>query len=438
MVALVANDLARLHRKGWRVGDLIEKLERHGVVLVLAAPNRQVDTSTPMGKIFIQFAAIFDEYYAEDISQRAKDSIQYRKARGISVGKPPFGTVRGKDGFLQPSSEGAWLLPNGRFAAGSADECPEEGAVWRGYYECARYVLDLYAEHDMGYEKIAYRLNEEGWPFCDRQGEPRPIDREDVRRVLGAWPEYGGAVLDEKAKDRRAYEDLNVEDVPLREDRAVFPLDLLRKVGPIRNSRSRKPVDHGVNRETFPYPLNNITFCAHCLKLAEEQDDPRLKSTLGGINMNGTRRYRHKAGVSCGVTNRSVPCDDYEADVGRLLRLLEITPEALEYMTELAIQADLQHKPDQGDVDPEREKQEAIALCNRRIDAAVTLYKEGRIDIDEYHDIVTRNEREIAHWQMRTSEMEQIAVELAMCMDVVNKVADLWDTASPEDRQGMA
>jgi len=126
VIALVANDLARLHRKGWRVGDLIEKLERHGVSLVLAAPNREVDTSTPMGKIFIQFAAIFDEYYAEDISQRAKDSIQYRKARGISVGKPPFGTVRGKDGFLQPSPEGAWLLPNGRFAAGSADECPEE------------------------------------------------------------------------------------------------------------------------------------------------------------------------------------------------------------------------------------------------------------------------------------------------------------------------
>jgi hypothetical protein len=31
-----------------------------------------------MGKIFIQFAAIFDEYYAEDISQRAKDSVRYR------------------------------------------------------------------------------------------------------------------------------------------------------------------------------------------------------------------------------------------------------------------------------------------------------------------------------------------------------------------------
>ena len=71
VVALVANDLARVHRKGWRVGDLIEKLERYQIALVLAAPNREVDTSTAMGRIFIQFAAIFDEYYAEDISQRA-------------------------------------------------------------------------------------------------------------------------------------------------------------------------------------------------------------------------------------------------------------------------------------------------------------------------------------------------------------------------------
>ncbi len=65
VAALVANDLARLHRKGWRVGDLIDRLERFEVALVLAAPNRHVDTSTPMGRIFIQFAAIFDEYYAE-------------------------------------------------------------------------------------------------------------------------------------------------------------------------------------------------------------------------------------------------------------------------------------------------------------------------------------------------------------------------------------
>ncbi len=31
VVAIVANDLARLHRKGWRVGDLIDFAEEHGV-----------------------------------------------------------------------------------------------------------------------------------------------------------------------------------------------------------------------------------------------------------------------------------------------------------------------------------------------------------------------------------------------------------------------
>ncbi|MBP8972753.1 MAG: hypothetical protein KBH93_02665 [Anaerolineae bacterium] len=155
-------------------------------------------------------------------------------------------------------------------------------------------------------------------------------------------------------------------------------------------------------------------------------------------NQNGRLRYRHAGGVSCGCTNKSVRCDDLHEDFGRLLKLLTVNDEAQHLLTELAIGADIVQKQAAGGVDLETQKQEAIALCKRRIDAAVTLYKEGRIDIDEYHDIVTRNEREIAHWQMRTSEMEQIAVELAMCMDVVNKVADLWDTASPEDRQGMA
>ncbi len=173
VVALVANDMSRLHRKGWRVGDLIDHLERHDVALVLAAPNREVDTSTPLGRMFIQFGAIVDEYYAEDISQRAKDSVQYRKARGISIGKPPFGTFRNKEGRLEPSPHGAWLLPNGRFADGTADNPPEDGAIWRAYFECARYILTLYAEEDMGYENVAYRLNQEGWPFCDRRKHVR-------------------------------------------------------------------------------------------------------------------------------------------------------------------------------------------------------------------------------------------------------------------------
>lgn len=130
VVALVANDLSRLHRKGWRIGDLIEYVNERELHLMLAAPGREIDTTTMKGRMFLQFGAIVDEYYAEDIAQRAKDSVAYRKARGISVGMPPFGTVRDENGHLIPSPEGAWLLPNGRFVAGTKDEAlPEEGAI---------------------------------------------------------------------------------------------------------------------------------------------------------------------------------------------------------------------------------------------------------------------------------------------------------------------
>src|SRR5258706_8590832 len=115
VVALVANDLSRLHRKGWRVGDLLECLTENNIDLVLAAPGREVDTTTAKGRMFLQFGAIIDEWYAEDISQRAKDSISYRKSQGKSIGIPPFGATRNADGYLIPSIEGAWLLPNGQF-----------------------------------------------------------------------------------------------------------------------------------------------------------------------------------------------------------------------------------------------------------------------------------------------------------------------------------
>ncbi len=112
VVAIVANDLARLHRKGWRVGDLIDFAEEHDVQLVMAAPGRNIDLSGPMGRMSVMIAALMDEYYAVDISRRAKDSIAHRKRQGKVI-NVPFGTRRRQDGFLEPTAKGAWWLPNG-------------------------------------------------------------------------------------------------------------------------------------------------------------------------------------------------------------------------------------------------------------------------------------------------------------------------------------
>jgi hypothetical protein len=53
----------------------------------------------------------------------------------------------------------------------------------------------------------------------------------------------------------------------------------------------------------------------------------------GSTDPRGKRRYKHKQGVKCGCTNRTVPAEDIEAEVGRLLKLLPIREDALDYLT---------------------------------------------------------------------------------------------------------
>ncbi len=432
VVAIVANDLARLHRKGWRVGDPIDFAEEHDVQLVMAAPGRNIDLSGPMGRMSVMIAALMDEYYAVDISRRAKDSIAHRKRQGKVI-NVPFGTRRREDGYLEPSKSGAWWMPDGRYVAGKPDQPPDEGALWRSYFDCAERILTLYKENKYGAEVIAYQLNIEGWPFKDRYGIPRPMDKDDVRRVVRAWPEYGGIVHEKSAKKRRP-EDIDLENIPFVPERAVFPLDLLRDVAQVFADRALAPRNDGVNKDVSIYALNGMTYCARCEQLAAEQNDPRLRSRLSGDK----RRYRHKTGVHCGCSNKSVPAAKYEGDFGRLIKLLTIREDALSLMTELAIQADKLRNPNGEEEDPEKQKQEAIALCRRRIEAAVILFGDGRIDKDEYRRRVELNEREIAHWEARTTQTEKAALELAMCMDAIDKLAKLWDVGDDEDRQGMA
>jgi hypothetical protein len=199
-----------------------------------------------------------------------------------------------------------------------------------------------------------------------------------------------------------------------------------------------RPVDKGVMKDTYFYPLAGITYCSHCERLAAEHNNPKRRSPFGGMKGNGIPRYRHKLGVTCGCTNRSVRCEVYEHDFTRLIKLLSVRPEAIDLMTELAIQADKVNGAPRNPADLEAEKRKAIALCQRRIEAAVHLYGDGRVSREEYLSRVEVNEREIAHWQTRTTETEKIALELAMCMEALDKIVRLWEISSNEDRQGLA
>ncbi len=80
----------------------------------------------------------------------------------------------------------------------------------------------------------------------------------------------------------------------------------------------------------------------------------------------------------------------------------------------------------------------AIAKCRRKIDAARHLYEDGDLSREDYLKRKEENEREIAHWEARTTEIEQAALELALCIETITRIVQLWDSASGEDKQGMA
>ncbi len=440
VVAIIANDLSRFHRKLSRLSDLLDACEEHHMELILAAPGRDLDTSTPMGHTIAQFMALQDEGYSIDISVRAVDTASYRRKIGKLNGQMPFGTMRDADGYMIRDNEGAWLLADGRWLTGTRDEPPEGGVLWRSYFRCARRMLILYAYRDIGYEKVAYRLNRTGWLFRDREGTPRLITGDDVRRVVANWPEFGGIILPKtpgKSKSKNRSSRLGTEGLIFNPTRAVMSIRLLVRVGNALKRRAIDRPDHGIIKEARTYPLNHITQCVHCEQLAATQDNPALRSTLSGSNQNGRLRYRHKGGVVCGCTNRSVPAAVYEADFGRLLRLLTIAPDKLSLMTELAIQMEKGQAAFEHDADLEQEKQEGVALCQRRIDAAVHLYGDGRISREEYLRRVEHNEREIAHWESRTTDTQKAAMELALCVNAINQITRVWELGDDENKQSL-
>lgn len=118
------------------------------------------------------------------------------------------------------------------------------------------------------------------------------------------------------------------------------------------------------------------------------------------------------------------------------MKLLTIRPEALDLLMELSIQIDKELGNEE--IDVEAEKQTAIALCRRRIDAAINLYRDGVITRDDYLADIERNEREIIHWETRNSETKQRAAELALCMEALNNLSRMWDISDDSERQALA
>jgi hypothetical protein len=100
-------------------------------------------------------------------------SVKYRKSKNASIDIPPFGTVRDESGALVKSPQGAWLLPDGTFVAGTAGEdAPHSDTKWSGFAHRAEAIRKPYRENQQGDAQIADALNRQGWAFHDRWNQP--------------------------------------------------------------------------------------------------------------------------------------------------------------------------------------------------------------------------------------------------------------------------
>jgi DNA invertase Pin-like site-specific DNA recombinase len=434
VVAVVANDLSRLHRKSARMSDLLDLLGEYDMALILAAPGREVDTTTPMGQMFIMMAAMFDEFYAKDISIRAKDSHARRKDLGKAI-NVPFGAQRSDDGYLEPAEDGAWLMPDGQFEPGFYDDVPPDpAALWRGYYDCAQRMMELYIENKLGLERLAYFLNLEGWAFRDRHDVPRPIDKDDLRRVLRNWPEYGGLVLGGAAR-HRSVQEVNADSVTLLPERAIFPVELLLKVARVLRERTYEQPNHGLKRITRAYALHGMLFCAHCEARVMDNGDLSMRGKLWGKAGKDTR-YRHQEGIKgCGCTNRSVTCDEVEDDVGRLLQLMCVREDVVQRMIDHA--ADVNPTDIKRLASLETQKKSAVERAQRRVQAAKRLFRDGDMEEAEYDAILRESDEEVQAWNRMTSEQEKVEYELRSAVEMLTKLSAVWDAGDAEQRQSL-
>src|SRR5260221_14421906 len=97
-------------------------------------------------------------------------------------------------------------------------------------------------------------MNNDRWRFKDRNGKPRRIEDDDVRRVTSNWGEYGGNVAEKAAKEPPGYA-LNLDEILFVSKNGIFPIELLRRMLEMNPIRTIEQIGHGDKRQTYAYKL---------------------------------------------------------------------------------------------------------------------------------------------------------------------------------------
>ncbi len=102
--AIVVYKIDRLSRKVIDTLTLIETFEKAGITF--HSLNEKIDTSTAMGRFFLNITASLAQMERDLISERTKDALQMKIANNERAGQVPFGYRVAEDGVtLIPHKE---------------------------------------------------------------------------------------------------------------------------------------------------------------------------------------------------------------------------------------------------------------------------------------------------------------------------------------------
>lgn len=102
---LMVYKLDRLSRSVIDINRLIEKFNDNDIHLISVQEN--LDTTTAVGRMFVNMLATFAQFERELISERTKDALAFRKKSGKVYGKTPYGYDRVGDRLIANNLEQA-------------------------------------------------------------------------------------------------------------------------------------------------------------------------------------------------------------------------------------------------------------------------------------------------------------------------------------------
>ena len=139
---LVVYSLSRLARSTKDTIVIGEALAKAGADLV--SVSEKIDTTSAAGKMVFQMLAVLAEFERNQISERTKMALQYKKSEGKRIGQIPFGSTLSEDGET--------LVPNVR----------EQNVIE---------LMLLFRQSGLSFSKIAGILNKKQIPTKEANGQ---------------------------------------------------------------------------------------------------------------------------------------------------------------------------------------------------------------------------------------------------------------------------